>query len=77
MVLVTIADPADDAPRAASRARQEGVAVGVMDARTVRAALHLDVDDAKLARAIDVLRRALPLAVPSRAEAACGSAPRS
>jgi len=32
-----------------------------MDTRIVRLAIHLDVDDAKLGRVIDVLRRVLSL----------------
>jgi len=59
MVLLRVTDAAEDAPRIAGRARAEGLLVGVMDPRTVRCALHLDVDDAKLERAIDVLRRVL------------------
>jgi len=61
MVLVGIVEPEDDADHAVARARSEGVLVGRMDKRLVRLALHLDVDDAKLARAIDVLRRVLPV----------------
>jgi len=59
MVLVGITDPEDDADHAVARARAEGILVGRMDTRIVRLALHLDVDDAKLARVIDVLRRVL------------------
>jgi len=61
MVLVGIVEPEDDADHAVARARAEGVLVGRMDKRLVRLALHLDVDDDKLARAIDVLRRVLPV----------------
>jgi threonine aldolase len=62
MVLVGIVDPEDNADRAVARARAEGVLVGRMDARIVRLALHLDVDDAKLERLTEVLRRVLSLA---------------
>jgi threonine aldolase len=61
MVLVGIVDPEDDADHAVARARDEGVLVGRMDTRIVRLALHLDVDDAKLERVIQVLRRVLSL----------------
>jgi threonine aldolase len=61
MVLVGITDPDDDADHAVGRARAEGILVGRMDKRIVRLALHLDVDDAKLTRVIDVLRRVLPV----------------
>jgi len=61
MVLVGITDPEDDADHAVARARAEGILVGRMDTRIVRLALHLDVDDAKLERVIQVLRRVLSL----------------
>jgi threonine aldolase len=61
MVLVGITDPEDDADRAVARARAEGILVGRMDARLVRLAIHLDVDDAKLERVIETLRRVLSL----------------
>jgi threonine aldolase len=61
MVLVGLTDPDDDADHAVGRARAEGILVGRMDKRIVRLALHLDVDDAKLTRVIDVLRRVLPV----------------
>src|SRR5262249_41243032 len=61
MVLVGITDPDDDADHAVARARAEGILVGRMDKRIVRLALHLDVDDARLTRVIDVLRRVLPV----------------
>jgi threonine aldolase len=62
MVLVGIVDPEDDADRAVARARAEGVLVGRMDKRIVRLAMHLDVDEAKFARLLDVLPRVLSLA---------------
>jgi len=61
MVLVGITDPEDDADHAVARAKAEGILVGRLDKRIVRLAIHLDVDDAKLARTIDALRRVLPL----------------
>src|SRR5262249_30587231 len=61
MVLVNISDPEDDADHAVARARAEGILVGRMDTRIVRLALHLDVDDAKLERVIEALRRVLSL----------------
>jgi threonine aldolase len=67
MVLVGITDPEDDADHAVARARAEGILVGRMDTRIVRLAIHLDVDDAKLARVIDVLRRVLSLSAVSTA----------
>jgi threonine aldolase len=76
IVLITITDPANDAPRVQARARREGVLLGAMDSRTVRAAFHLDVDDAALEKATAVLRRALPHPSPSAGEAVA-SGPRS
>jgi threonine aldolase len=62
MVLVGITDPEDDADHAVARAKAEGILVGRLDARIVRLAIHLDVDDARLERTIEVLRRVLSLA---------------
>ena len=73
MVLVGIVDPEDNADQAVARARAEGVLVGRMDARIVRLALHLDVDDAKLERVIAALRRVLSLSA-FRASEKLGSA---
>src|SRR5262245_5966353 len=76
MVLVGITDPQDDAGRAVARSRAEGVWLGHMDQRIVRCVLHLDVDDAKLERAIAVLRRTLPLSA-SQGATALGNPARS
>ena len=59
MVLIHLDDPADSPEAAAKRARAEGVWVVPFGPRTLRAVLHLDVDDAALAGAVAGLRRAL------------------
>jgi threonine aldolase len=58
IVLLHLDDPANGPEQAVARARDEGVWVIPFGARTVRAVLHLDIDDAALERAIDGLRRA-------------------
>lgn len=47
-----------DAPAFCQRAAAQGVHVGAMGPRRVRAVTHLDVDDAGIDRALDVLARA-------------------
>lgn len=49
---------ADDPRGVAERARADGVLVAPFGAGAVRAVTHLDVDDAGIVRAIEVLRRA-------------------
>jgi threonine aldolase len=48
-----------DAPAFAERLREAGVVVGPLDARTVRAVTHLDVDADGIARALEAARDAL------------------
>jgi threonine aldolase len=48
-----------DAPAFAAALEREGVVVGPLDARTVRAVTHLDVDRAGVARALEAARAAL------------------
>ncbi|GII22025.1 threonine aldolase family protein [Planosporangium mesophilum] len=48
-----------DAPSLGAAARAEGVLVSVMGPRLVRLVTHLDVDDAGIVKAIDVLTRIL------------------
>jgi threonine aldolase len=59
MVLIHLDDPSDTPEAAANRARVEGVWVVPFGPRTLRAVLHLDVDDEALERAIAGLRKAL------------------
>ncbi len=59
MVLIHLDDPGDTPEAAAKRARVEGVWVVPFGPRTLRAVLHLDVDDDALELAIAGLRRAL------------------
>jgi threonine aldolase len=59
MVLLHLDDPSDTPEAAANRARVEGVWVVPFGPRTLRAVLHLDVDDEGLERAITGLRKAL------------------
>lgn len=47
-----------DAPGLARRGKREGVLVGALDGRRVRAVTHLDVDRAAILRAVDVLSAA-------------------
>jgi threonine aldolase len=58
IVLLHLDSPGDDSAQAVARAKEQGVWVSPFGPRTVRAVLHLDVDDAALARAIEGLRRA-------------------
>jgi threonine aldolase len=48
-----------DAPALVAAARQEGVLIGAIGPRTARLITHLDVDDAAVDRAIEVLLRLL------------------
>jgi threonine aldolase len=50
---------ADDAPTVAGKAREEGILVSALGPRFLRLVTHLDVDDASVDRAIDVLGRLL------------------
>ena len=50
---------ADDAPAVAVKAREEGVLVSALGPHFLRLVTHLDVDDAGIDRAIDVLGRLL------------------
>jgi threonine aldolase len=50
---------ADDAPAVAGKAAEEGVLVSALGPRFLRLVTHLDVDDAGIDRAIDVLGRLL------------------
>jgi threonine aldolase len=58
IVLLHFETPGDDSVQAVARAKELGVWVSPFGPRTVRAVLHLDVDDRALARAIEGLRRA-------------------
>ena len=55
MVLLDVRHAALDAPAVARAAAAEGVLVGAVGPRTVRLIPHLDVDDAGIERAIEVL----------------------
>ncbi|MEU8006000.1 GntG family PLP-dependent aldolase [Catellatospora sp. NPDC049111] len=55
LVILDLAKTALDAPTLAARAREQGVLVSALGPRTGRLITHLDVDDAGLDRAIDVL----------------------
>ncbi len=49
-----------DAPALAAATAEHGVALSVLGPRTARAVTHLDIDDAALDHAVDVLSRMLP-----------------
>lgn len=55
LVILDLAKTALDAPTLAARAREQGVLVSALGPRTGRLITHLDVDDAGLDRAMDVL----------------------
>ncbi|GAA1413458.1 threonine aldolase family protein [Catellatospora coxensis] len=55
LVILDLAKTALDAPTLAARAREQGVLVSALGPRTGRLITHLDIDDAGLDRAIDVL----------------------
>lgn len=58
LVILDLAKTALDAPTLAARAREQGVLVSALGPRTGRLITHLDVDDAAIDRAIDVLAAA-------------------
>ena len=47
----------DDAPGRAEELRREGVDIGALDARRIRAVTHLDVDRAGIDRALEAMRK--------------------
>ncbi|MFC7245833.1 threonine aldolase family protein [Catellatospora aurea] len=55
LVILDLAKTALDAPTLAARAREQGVLVSALGPRTGRLITHLDIDDAAIDRAIDVL----------------------
>lgn len=59
LVILDLAKTALDAPTLAARAREQGVLVSALGPRTGRLITHLDIDDAGIDRAIDVLAAAL------------------
>jgi threonine aldolase len=59
IVPLDLTKAAVDAPTLGAAAREAGVLVSVMGPRLVRLVTHLDVDDAGIDRAIDVLTRVL------------------
>jgi threonine aldolase len=59
IVVVELAGTALDAAALAASCRAEGVLVSAFGPRRVRLVTHLDIDDAGVDRAVDVIRRAL------------------
>ncbi|GAA2391476.1 threonine aldolase [Catellatospora methionotrophica] len=55
LVILDLAKTALDAPTLAARAREQGVLVSALGPRTGRLITHLDIDDAALDRAIEVV----------------------
>jgi threonine aldolase len=59
IVALDLTNAALDAPALGAAARADGVLVSVLAPRTARLVTHLDVDDAGIDRAIEILVRIL------------------